>query len=595
MPFLRLSFAAAPALLLAAFPAVAQDPVAAIRRENWVDAQAIATANPDPVAAKLVLYYRLLTPNAARVDEIGAFMAENPDWPAQAQLDKRRQEALANELNDTTVRAECDRNLANATLAGATLANATLANPAALLRCSAALEAGGRHDDALRASAQADAARSGAASAPMLEQSRALRVAGQNADALALWLAQGRNAEASAATSRLPAYWNERQSLARRLLRDGDDKGAYVLVSTHGQTGAEQLTDAEFLAGYIALRRLNQPDIAAKHFQNLANASRSVITQGRAWYWLGRAASVAGRDPKPFYLKAAAYPTSFYGQLASLALGEDAETLARRIGAVQDPGFSQTQVANLAGRELAHAASLLAGWGEPRRAHAFLLRLDELSPDPSDRALTARYALGLGMPEMAVFIARRMGRDGVALPQAGWPMPVAPPSAQTSTQTQVDPAVALGLMRQESSFEVAVVSSAGARGLMQLMPATAQIVARQLGEGTSAAALTGDPDHNMRLGTAYFAGLMDRFGGALPFAAAGYNAGPNRVDTWLAENGDPRAATPGTAGRIDMIDWIELIPFNETRNYVQRVLENVVVYRAKRGETTLNLVAAWAK
>ncbi len=568
-------------LLLSALPAAAQDPIQAVHAERWSDAQAIAASNPDPLAAKLVTYYRLLTPNAARVDEITAFMAANPDWPAQGLLEKRREEALANETDDALVRAECDRNLPNAPLAGAP----------ALLRCADALEAGGRHDDATQFSARADAARAGAAPAPMLEQARAMRLAGQDEDALALWLQQGPNAQAEAPASRLPAYWNERQILARRLLRDGDDKGAYALVSAHGQTQAGQVVDAEFLAGYIALRRLNQPDAAAKHFQALADASHAVITQGRAWYWLGRAAAAAGRDPKPFYLKAADYPTSFYGQLASVALGEDAETLSRRINAVKDPGFSQKQVGYFAGRELARAAALLAGWSEPHRAHAFLLRLDELSPDPSDRALTARYALGLGMPEMAVFIARRMGRDGVALPEAGWPMPVDPPTAPA----QVDPAVALGLMRQESSFDVGVVSPAGARGLMQLMPATAQVVARQLGEGTSPAALTRDPDQNMRLGTAYFAGLMDRFGGALPFAAAGYNAGPNRVDSWLAENGDPRVTSQGTGPGIDMIDWIELIPFGETRNYVQRVLENVAVYRAKRGETTPTLVAEWTK
>jgi soluble lytic murein transglycosylase len=423
----------------------------------------------------------------------------------------------------------------------------------------------------------------------MLDQARVLRRADQDADALALWLAQGPAAQASVPTSRLADYWGERHILARRLLRNGDDQGAYALVSAHGQAAAEQVTDAEFLAGYIALRRLKQPTVAIRHFRALASASHAMITQGRAWYWLGRAEAAAGRDPKPFYARAATLPTTFYGQLAAVALGEDADALARRINALKDPGFTPLQVSYLAGRELAHAAGLLAGWSEPRRAYAFLLRLDELSPDPSDRALAARYALGLGMPEMAVFIARRMGRDGVALPEAGWPMPVEPPA----THSRVDPAVALGLMRQESSFEVGVVSSAGARGLMQLMPATAQIVARQLGEGTSPAVLTSDPQHNMRLGTAYLAGLLDRFGGSLPLAAAGYNAGPNRVDTWLADNGDPR---PGAIGvPIDMIDWIELIPFNETRNYVQRVLENVVVYRAKRGETMPTLVAEWAK
>ena len=567
-------------LVLITLPAAAQgimaDPMAAVRADRWADAQAIAATNPDPVATKLVTYYRLLSPNAARVDEMATFMAANPDWPAQALLDKRRQEALANEGDDVIARAECDRQLPNAPLTSAT----------ALTRCAEVLEAGGRHDDAVRASAQADAARAGAGAAPMLEQARALRRAGQNAEALALWLSQGPAAQSAAPPSRLAEYWSERQILARNLLRDGDDKGAYAVASAHGQTSGEAAADGEFLAGYIALRRLKQPDVAARHFRNLANVSRAVLTQGRAWYWQGRAEAAAGRDPKPFYEKAAAWPTSFYGQMASVALGEDADTLAGRINRLKDPGFSQTQVGSLASRELTHAAALLAGWSEPRRAHAFLLRLDELSPDPSDRALTARYALGLGMPEMAVFIARRMGRDGVALPEAGWPIPVDPPT----TQTQVDPAVALGLMRQESSFDVVVVSPAGARGLMQLMPATAQVVARQLGEGTSPAALTSDPSHNMRLGTAYFAGLMDRFSGSLPLAAAGYNAGPNRVNTWLAENGDPRAQS-----QIDMIDWIELIPFNETRNYVQRVLENVVVYRAKRGETTPTLVAEWTK
>ena len=557
--------------LLAAFPALAQDPIPLVRNDNWAGAQSIAAANPDPVAAKLVLYYRLLTPNAAGVVEISDFIAANPDWPAQAQLDKRRQEALASERDDGLARLECDRQLPTG----------PLTNALALQRCANAYESGGRHDDAVRAASQSDTASSGGSVTPMLDQARSLRRSGQEADALVLWLAQGPSAQASVPASKLPEYWTERHALARRLLRDGDDKGAYALVTAHGQSAPEQTTDAEFLAGWIALRRLKQPNTAIRHFNTLAAGSRSIITQGRAWYWLGRAESAAGRDTKPAFTRAAVWPTTFYGQLASLALGEDLPTLARRISAVRDPGFTQQDTSNLGGRELADAAALLAGWSEPRRAHAFLLRLDELSPDPANRALTARYASALNLPEMAVFIARRMGRDGVPLPEAGWPMPVEPPS----TQSQVTAALALGIMRQESSFETAVVSPAGARGLMQLMPATAQIVARQTGEGTSLTMLTGDPQHNMRLGTVYLAGLIDRFGGSLPLAIAGYNAGPGRVDTWLADNGDPR---PGAVGvPIDMIDWIELIPINETRNYVQRVLENVVVYEAKRGEGRL--------
>jgi soluble lytic murein transglycosylase len=173
----------------------------------------------------------------------------------------------------------------------------------------------------------------------------------------------------------------------------------------------------------------------------------------------------------------------------------------------------------------------------------------------------------------------------------------------------VDPAIVLGLIRQESSFDSATVSPAGARGLMQLMPGTAATVAHQIGTTISPVALIFDPQQNMRLGTAYLRELLDRYDNALPLALAAYNAGPRRVDQWLAENGDPRSGgdprtgpaggTPagGTpaGGTIDMIDWIELIPFAETRNYVQRVLENVVIYRAHRGEATPTLLAQWTR
>ena len=157
------------------------------------------------------------------------------------------------------------------------------------------------------------------------------------------------------------------------------------------------------------------------------------------------------------------------------------------------------------------------------------------------------------------------------LPVSGWPMPVEVP------ENGVEPAVALAIMRQESSFDVAAVSPSGARGLMQLMPATAAAVAKMIGTPTSATALVTDATHNMTLGTAYLRGVLDQFDGAMPLAFAAYNAGPHRVLEWLAVNGDPRINTPD---QPDMVDWIELIPFNETRNYVQRVTENVSVYRA---------------
>ncbi len=303
--------------------------------------------------------------------------------------------------------------------------------------------------------------------------------------------------------------------------------------------------------------------------------ARAAISQARAHYWLGRALAAAGAEARPEFALAAAIPLTFYGQLAAQALGEGPAALGARIRALKDPGWTQDQVLDFAGRETVRAAAMVVAWGEPRRAQAFLLRVDELAPDATDRSIAARLALGFGLPETAVAIARRMGRDGLALPDAGWPLPVNPPEGA------IDPAVTLGLIRQESSFDVGAASPVGARGLMQLMPLTAQAIAKRVGEQTSLIALTTDAAHNMRLGTAYLRDTLDRFDGSLPLALAAYNAGPNRVLEWLAANGDPRK------GEVDMVDWIELIPFSETRNYVQRVLENVVIYRAKRGEPML--------
>jgi len=330
-----------------------------------------------------------------------------------------------------------------------------------------------------------------------------------------------------------------------------------------------------------------------------AGLSGAAITQGRAHYWLGRTADAWHGDALAEYRQAAAWPTTYYGQLAARALGEDDAALSARILATHDPAWDRSHAFDFAGRELARAAALLVQWGDPRRARAFILRMDELAPDPGDHALTARLAIGFGMPDLAVAIARNAGARGTMMPDAGWPLAVDPPKGV------VEPALALGLIRQESNFDVQAASPAGARGLMQLMPATAATVARELGEPANLPALTADPDYNMRLGTAYLQGLLLRFSGALPYAIAGYNAGPSRVLDWLASNGDPQGGRAGgraggglaggadTSSGPDMIDWIELIPFNETRNYVQRVIENVVIYRARLGFTAPHPLARW--
>lgn len=634
--------------LIQAPPAFGQangNPMAAIRAGHWNEATLIAAGLPDATAMKLVAYYRVSAPAGGTLRDVVSFVAANPDWPAPGLLERRRQEALAAEPDDSQVLDECSR--------------AAVTLDQALVRCADVMRTMGRMEDAAGmarkawitgfssvsdeteflarwggmlidtdevgrfdtlvwtnpAAADLQIARLGPRSRPaaeawralhrddpaagamvralapapldpglMLEQARSLRRSGHDEAALTLWLADGQAAQAAMEKfpARLAGFWNERQRLARQLLHSGNAAGAYSLVAAPGTGSAEAMAEAGFLAGFIALRRLDRPDSAIGHFEALARASHGIITRGRAYYWLGRAQAAAGRDPGPAYQEAAALPTSFYGQLAAVALGEGPAGLALRINALRDPTWTDGQARAFEADELAHAAGLLVSWGEPGRAAAFVLRLDELAQEPGAQSLAAGLAARLGMPNVGIMIARRMGRDGIALAEAGWPAPVSPPAEA------VNPSVTLGLIRQESSFDAAAVSDKGARGLMQLMPGTAEPVAKRLGLAFSQAALTADPGFNMQLGTAYLRTMLDRYGGFLPVAIAAYNAGPTRVDTWRAENGDPAGAE-----QINLLDWIELVPLAETRNYIQRVLENVVVYRARQGDDTPVLDARW--
>ncbi|MGD9879220.1 MAG: transglycosylase SLT domain-containing protein [Reyranella sp.] len=411
-----------------------------------------------------------------------------------------------------------------------------------------------------------------AADAPKLVL--ALPAARFNDPALALerlqWLRRTGNLDAVKALLMGPptvpqteAWWNERNQMARELLAAGRAGDAYALTLPHGFTKGIAFAEAEFLAGWIALRHLKRPADALKHFQTLYDGVSSDSWRSRGAYWLGRTHEAANRskEANDWYGRAAPFGQTFYGQLAARKLPAGASRLP------SDPVATPADTQSLAGRELATVARHLGEAGDYDRARPFLLRLARLITAPGETALLSQLALELKQPDVGLTIARRGVQNGVVLFDAAFPV------VDLGQTGSIERALALALTRQESSFNATAVSSSGALGLMQLLPGTARDVAGRLKIPFIQEKLTRDPAYNVQIGSQYLAEMLKRFGGSYELAAAAYNAGPNRVARWLNTMGDPRN------GKIDMVDWIETIPFRETRNYVQHIMEGVVVYR----------------
>ncbi len=392
-----------------------------------------------------------------------------------------------------------------------------------------------------------------------LERVQWLRRSNNLDEARALML----KAPVNPAANQTDAWWNERNQLARDLLGANRASDAYAMTVGHGMTSGVAFAEAEFLAGWIALRQLKKTAEAQKHFQTLYDGVSAAISKSRAAYWLGRTHETAGRakDANEWYAKAAGFGQTFYGQLAARKLPGGAARLP------SDPVASDTDRQALGGRELVTVARYLGQAGDYDRARPFLLRLARMVTAPGETALLAQLAVELKRPDVALTIARRGVENGVVLFDAAFPV------VDLGATGSIERALALAVTRQESSFNAAAVSSSGALGLMQLLPGTARDVAGRVGVPFIQDKLTRDPAYNVQLGSQYLAEMLQKFGGSYELALAGYNAGPNRVARWLETIGDPRA------GKIDMVDWIEMIPFRETRNYVQRIMEGVGVYR----------------
>jgi soluble lytic murein transglycosylase len=360
-------------------------------------------------------------------------------------------------------------------------------------------------------------------------------------------------------------WWAERYVRARTALAEGRSRDAYRLASSHGPLDNRSMVEAEWFSGWIALRRLADASTAAKHFLTAYDIARFPVSKARAAYWIARSAEVMGDSQRAdeWYAEAARNPATYYGQLA---LSRNGATVS--LDLPRDPEPTAAQVKSFEQRPLIRATRALAELNETDRLRAFILRLQEQAEQPEEHQMVVRLALALARPDLGVAAAKRAAQRGVLLVDGGYPVIDA-----LAAQPNPEPAAILALSRQESEFNQYAVSPAGARGLMQLMPATAKEVARNLQLGYEPAWLTSNPGYNAKLGSHYLAQMLNNWDGSYALALASYNAGEARARKWIKDFGDPRQAT------VDVIDWVELIPFSETRNYVQRVTESLQVYR----------------
>jgi len=357
--------------------------------------------------------------------------------------------------------------------------------------------------------------------------------------------------------------WSERHRLVLASLRNGDHRSAYAAAADSGLNSGTSATEAEFYAGWIALSKLNDADRALRHFAAIERIGSSPITKARAYYWQGRAAEAKGdhQAAQDFYAQGAQHYTTFYGQLSG-------EKLGQRLTLAGDPKITPADRERFERREAVQAMRLFYDQGQRQLFQTFALNLDDMLPTGQDLALLVDAVRGYGDQDTSMKVVRAAAQRGFIMTDRGYPLRRPPQVAGGP-----EPALVLGITRQESGFYPMARSHANARGMMQLLPETAASVARKIGVSYSTEKLW-EPEYNMTLGSSFLGSLVDRFSGSYIMAAAGYNAGPGRPPQWSAYCGDPR-------GAADPLDFIECIPFSETRNYVMRVMENMQVYRAK--------------
>ncbi len=362
----------------------------------------------------------------------------------------------------------------------------------------------------------------------------------------------------------LEAWWTERSILMRRLIEKKEFQAAYNLAASHKQTDPFSLSQAEWSAGWLALRFLKQPAKALPHFQKLYANVSTPISKSRGAYWIGLSYTALGQKENAikWYQEAARYQITFYGQMASMALSSKDTALKD-----ETPVLTKAQQQKFEQDDLIRAARLYHKAGMKKMSVRFINAFVDHHNSIQGYSYGAKLAQEFNYYSDSVKISKNAAGESLIL------IPTSYPNFKNYvTDPKMDRALILSLIRQESIFDAAARSPAGALGLMQIMPATGAETARKIGISHSQDRLTSDPSHNIKIGSYYLNQLLQRYDGSYPLAIAAYNAGPGRVNRWLNLFGDPRK------GEVDMTDWIELIPIYETRNYVQRVMEGREVY-----------------
>jgi len=363
-------------------------------------------------------------------------------------------------------------------------------------------------------------------------------------------------------------WWDQRESVVRSLIYKKKYKTAYKISSEHALSAGPSFAEAEWLSGWIALTFLNSPEYAINHFQNFYNNVGYPISLARGAYWLGASYELLGEKDlsKQFFSEAAKFPMTYYGQLAFNKINPGGNFELK-----DQSFFDKEYEKEFKKNKLIRHLILLKELNATQLGKDIFKHLANLNIEKGSEVLAAELATSLERYDFAIQISKKASYEKRFYNKYNYPIIATPKMINNKSMPKSE--VILAIIRQESEFDKSANSWAGARGMMQLMKYTAKIVAKQAKLPYSISGLTRDPEYNIKLGSYYFNSLIEDYNGVYPFAIAAYNAGPNRVKTWRRVNGDP------SKGQLSYINWIEQIRFEETRNYVQRVLENINVYK----------------